>query len=68
MLVGLRRVYSAGSLEGIPIPGMVLQFSQFGESARISHQLNDMDSPEYGSLVRGLVALWEAGEAEGGLA
>ena len=47
---------------------MVLQFSQFGESARISHQLNDMDSPENGSLVRDLVALWEAGEAEGGLA
>jgi hypothetical protein len=42
---------------------MVLQFSQFEESARISHQLNDMDSPEDGSQVRDLVALWEGGLA-----
>jgi hypothetical protein len=46
---------------------MVLQFSQLGESARISHQLKDMDSPKDGSQVRDLVALWEAGQAEDGL-
>jgi hypothetical protein len=38
---------------------MVLQFLQFGESARISRQLKDMDSPGDGPLVRDLIALWE---------